>query len=125
MPPFVFYLNDRIVQLTDPPIKLNLLQWLRGHAGLTGSKWGCGEGGCGACTVLVMRECLQPVNACLTPFGSVYGCQVWTVEGLAGCSEVPKAMAAGNASQCGYCTPGIVMSMATIKDIEELDGKRL
>jgi xanthine dehydrogenase/oxidase len=116
--------------------------------GLTGSKLGCGEGGCGACTVLV-SQCVDPhsghiehrtVNACLVPICSVDGCHVITVEGLGSMSKsnlhpAQSRLAELFGSQCGFCTPGIVMSLygtitsphnsssLTLQDIEEaFDG---
>lgn len=91
---------------------------------LTGSKLGCGEGGCGACTVLV-SQCVdhqsgriehRTVNACLAPVCSVDGCHVITVEGIGSVSKsnlhpVQSRLAEMFGSQCGFCTPGIIMSM--------------
>lgn len=89
---------------------------------LTGAKLGCGEGGCGACTVLVSRS--RPwqegiehksINACLCPLYSIIGCHVITVEGIgstkSGLHPVQKRIAKAHGSQCGFCTPGFVMSM--------------
>lgn len=98
----------------------SLLDWLRGTAqggpGLTGTKEGCAEGDCGACTV-VLEEAggrRTPVNACLTLLGQVHGRAVRTVEGLRGADGTPHpiqvAMAESDGTQCGFCTPGIVMS---------------
>ena len=93
--------------------------------GLTGTKLGCAEGGCGACTVMVSKfnqrekkvEHLS-VNACLAPLPSVDGCAVITVEGIGSSKErlhpVQERIAKNNGSQCGFCTPGIVMSMYTL-----------
>ena len=114
---------------------------------LTGSKLGCGEGGCGACTVLVSR-CIdresgeieyRTVNGCLAPLCSVDGCHVVTVEGLGSMNKsnlhpTQARLAELFGSQCGFCTPGMVMSLygtvtsktdspPTMQDIEEaLDG---
>lgn len=76
------------------------------YAGLTGTKLGCGEGGCGACTVVVSGK---TVNACLTPVCAVDGTEVTTVEGIGNTitpHKVQKAIADGHGSQCGFCTPG-------------------
>ncbi|ETI28697.1 xanthine dehydrogenase [Cladophialophora carrionii CBS 160.54] len=115
-----FYLNGTKVELDAVDPELTLLEYLRG-IGLTGTKLGCAEGGCGACTVVVSQ--LNPttkkiyhasVNACLAPLASVDGKHVVTIEGI-GNSKHPHpaqqriAMASG--SQCGFCTPGIVMSL--------------
>ncbi|KAJ7980773.1 putative Xanthine dehydrogenase [Quillaja saponaria] len=90
--------------------------------GLTGTKLGCGEGGCGACTVMVsqydrkMTKCVHyAINACLAPLYSVEGMHVITVEGLGNCKRglhpVQESLARSHGSQCGFCTPGFVMSM--------------
>ena len=99
-----------------------LLDWLRSDLGLTGTKLVCGEGGCGACTVLVSRpgeegEGPTPVNACLCPLYSVDGCAVTTVEGLGGGPGAPlhplqAALASAHGSQCGFCSPGFVVAAA-------------
>ncbi len=98
----------------------SLLRWLQ-QQGLTGSKEGCGDGDCGACTVLLFeadaqgRPQARAVNSCLLPLGAVVGRRLLTVEGLAEGERlhpVQRAMADCGGSQCGYCTPGFVMSMA-------------
>jgi aerobic-type carbon monoxide dehydrogenase small subunit (CoxS/CutS family) len=87
-----------------------LLGVLRDDLGLTGAKYGCGEGQCGACTVLVDD---QPVAACITPLGAVAGREILTVEGLA-CDDclhpLQQAFLHQEAFQCGYCTPGMLMA---------------
>jgi len=100
-----------------------LLDFLRLEARLTGTKEGCAEGDCGACTVLLGRlrnGALQydPVNACIVPLGSVDSTQILTVEHLADAETHPvqQAMAREHGSQCGFCTPGIVMSLAGLHD---------
>ena len=100
-----------------------LLDFLRLEARLTGTKEGCAEGDCGACTVLLGRlrnGALQydPVNACIVPLGSVDSTQVLTVEHLADSEPHPvqQVMAREHGSQCGFCTPGIVMSLAGLHD---------
>jgi xanthine dehydrogenase/oxidase len=115
-----FFLNGTRVVLDQVDPEATLLEYLRG-IGLTGTKLGCGEGGCGACTVVISQH--NPttgklyhasVNACLAPLASVDGKHVITVEGI-GSTASPHAvqarMARGNGSQCGFCTPGIVMSL--------------
>jgi len=93
-----------------------LLDWLRGPTGLTGTKEGCAEGDCGACTVVLEEPDggRVAVNACLVALGQMHGRSLRTVEGLRGPDGAPHpvqhVMAAGNATQCGFCTPGIVMS---------------
>jgi xanthine dehydrogenase small subunit len=94
----------------------SLLDWLRGPAALTGTKEGCAEGDCGACTV-VLEEAdgrRTPVNACLTLLGQLHGRAIRTVEGLRApdgtAHPIQLAMAESDGTQCGFCTPGIVMS---------------
>jgi xanthine dehydrogenase/oxidase len=110
-----FYLNGSRVELDDADPEVTLLEYLRG-IGLTGTKLGCAEGGCGACTVVVSQ--LNPttkkiyhasVNACLAPLVSVDGKHVITVEGIGNVKRPHPAqerIAKGNGSQCGFCTPG-------------------
>ncbi|MCG3179828.1 MAG: Nicotinate dehydrogenase subunit A [Phycisphaerae bacterium] len=93
---------------TDP--QRPLLDVLREEFQLTGAKFGCGEGRCGACTVLVNG---QAVHSCLTPIANVQGKSVVTIEGLATGEKlhpVQEAFLAEEASQCGYCTPGMVLA---------------
>lgn len=91
-----------------------LLYVLRNALGLTGAKYGCGVGQCGACTVLVDGE---PVRACLTPIAAMAGRAVTTIEGL-GTPEAPHpvqaAFIAEQAAQCGYCANGMVMTTAAL-----------
>lgn len=117
-----FYLNGSKVLIDSISIdpEITLLEYLRG-IGLTGTKLGCAEGGCGACTVVVSQ--LNPttnklyhasVNACLAPLVSVDGKHVITVEGIGNVKDPHPAqerIAMGSGSQCGFCTPGIVMSL--------------
>ena len=89
---------------------VSLLAWLRDGLGLTGAKPGCGEGVCGACTVLLDGE---PVRACRTPVADAVGHAVTTVEGLAVAGHlhpVQEAFLEAGAFQCGYCTAGMIMS---------------
>jgi xanthine dehydrogenase small subunit len=115
--PIAFTLNGR--QQTLPPgtsPTIALLDWLRGPGALTGTKEGCAEGDCGACTVVLEGAdgSRTPVNACLTLLGQVHGRAVRTVEGLRAPDGTPHpiqvAMAESDGTQCGFCTPGIVMS---------------
>jgi len=113
-------LNGLLTPLTDATAHTTALNWLRDH-GATGVKEGCAEGECGACAVLVARE-IQPgrtawiaVNSCLIPAAALDGQEVVTAEGLGSpgaLHPVQSALAVGGGSQCGYCTPGIVASMA-------------
>ena len=115
-----FLLNDREIALADVAATRTLLDFLRLDRRLTGTKEGCAEGDCGACTVLVGRLesgalCYEPVNACIRFLASVDGCHVVTVEHLRGeggaLHPVQQAMVAEHGSQCGFCTPGIVMAL--------------
>ncbi len=103
-----FRLNGEWVEVTVKPNEL-LLNVLREKFGLTGPKYACGIGECGACTVLVDGE---PVLACLTLAVDVDGRDVVTIEGLAGNGELhplQKAFLEHGAIQCGYCIPGFIM----------------
>ncbi len=115
-----FILNDRDVVLTDVGPSDTLLDYLRLDERLRGTKEGCAEGDCGACTVLVGREAAQglvyeTVNACIRFLGSLDCCHVVTVEHLAGrggkLHPVQQALVDQHGSQCGFCTPGFVMSL--------------
>ena len=103
-----FVLNGKRADVQAPPLK-RLLDVLREDCGLTGTKEGCGEGECGACTVLVDDA---PVNSCLVPLAHVRGRKVTTIEGLR--SRVPEALAREGGTQCGICTPGVVMAAAAL-----------
>ncbi len=119
-----FYLNDQSVQ-TDVPAGLPVLDFVRDHQGFKGTKEGCREGDCGACTILLGRRCgdelvYESVTSCLLPIGDVEGCHVVTVEGLnrevlnrGVLNPVQSAMVEQGASQCGFCTPGIVVSLSS------------
>ena len=96
-----------------------LLDFVRYHQHLTGTKVGCNEGDCGACTMLVgelKNNTLQyrSLTSCLTPLGNVHGKQVVTIEGLnmEGLNPIQQAMVDESATQCGFCTPGFVVSLA-------------
>jgi xanthine dehydrogenase small subunit len=111
--------NGEILDATGNPPSQTLLRFLRTRAGLCGTKEGCASGDCGACTVLIARpgEAPRSVNSCITLLGSVAGEHVITVEGLAGSDgpgrhPVQAAMVDCHGSQCGFCTPGFVMSLA-------------
>ena len=115
-----FLLNGEEITLTDVAPDLTLLDWLRLERRLRGSKEGCAEGDCGACTVLVGRlmgdEIIyDSVTACIRFVGSLHGTHVVTVEHLRGengaLHPVQQAMVDHHGSQCGFCTPGFVMSL--------------
>lgn len=91
-----------------------LLAVLRHDLGLTGTKYGCGEGDCGACTVLLDGEAR---NSCVTPVESAAGRAVTTIEGLANGNDlhpVQEAFIEHTAFQCAYCTPGFIMSLVAL-----------
>lgn len=109
-----FVLNGAAVTVTGQPPTRTLLDWLREDRGLKGTKEGCNEGDCGACTVMVSDERgSRAVNACILFLPQLHGKVVHTVEGLKGQHPVQAAMVAEHGSQCGFCTPGFIMSMAT------------
>ncbi len=112
----VFSLNGAEVRVDTPPAR-TLLDWLREARGLTGTKEGCNEGDCGACTVMVTDAAgTRALNACILFVPQVHGRAVRTVEGMAAPDGTPHpvqaAMVAHHGSQCGFCTPGFVVSMA-------------
>jgi aerobic-type carbon monoxide dehydrogenase small subunit (CoxS/CutS family) len=97
----------RTVQ-ADP--RTTLLSALRDHLGLTGAKYGCGEGQCGACTVLIDG---RATRSCITPLSAAAGRKITTIEGLAKNGALHPLQAAfieTDAMQCGYCTPGMILS---------------
>lgn len=114
-----FIFRGRTVEVSDFAPHETLLDWLRLRARATGTKEGCAEGDCGACTVVLARERdgalrHRPVNACVLLLGQVDGAEVLTVEDLAPgdlLHPVQAAMVEKHGSQCGFCTPGIVMSL--------------
>ncbi|MGC1482133.1 MAG: molybdopterin cofactor-binding domain-containing protein, partial [Chthoniobacterales bacterium] len=111
--------NGRRRVVGDCALETTLLEWLR-DAGLTGTKMGCSEGDCGACTVSLVdydgdgARRVRSINSCIALVRTLVGREILTVEGLAKDGElhpVQKAMVDCNGSQCGFCTPGFVMSM--------------
>jgi aerobic-type carbon monoxide dehydrogenase small subunit (CoxS/CutS family) len=102
------------------PLK-RLLDVLREDCGLTGTKEGCGEGECGACTVLVDG---LAVNSCLVPAAQVAGAKVVTIEGLKGRHPLQRAFAEHGGAQCGICTPGMIMAAAALGPRPTLDEVR-
>uniref|UniRef100_A0A8C5QJ37 aldehyde oxidase n=1 Tax=Leptobrachium leishanense TaxID=445787 RepID=A0A8C5QJ37_9ANUR len=118
----IFYVNGRKIIENNADPEVMLLPYLRRRLLLTGTKYGCGGGGCGACTVMVST--IHPVskkilhysaNACLLPVCSLHGAAITTVEGIGSTTTrlhpVQERIAKAHGSQCGFCTPGMVMSM--------------
>ncbi|XP_062863680.1 xanthine dehydrogenase/oxidase isoform X2 [Trichomycterus rosablanca] len=118
----VLFVNGKKIIEKNAEPEMTLLTFLRSKLGLTGTKLGCAEGGCGACTMMVSK--FHPhqnqivhhaVNACLAPLCSLHHCAVTTVEGIGSVARklhpVQERIAKAHGSQCGFCTPGIVMSM--------------
>jgi xanthine dehydrogenase small subunit len=115
-----FYLGDRLVEIASCDPTLTVLDWLRLDRRLTGSKEGCAEGDCGACTVVVGRIDsgklrYEAINACIRFLATLDGCHLLTVEHLKGADgalhPVQQALVDHHGSQCGFCTPGFVMSL--------------
>ncbi|KAK3607598.1 hypothetical protein CHS0354_034647 [Potamilus streckersoni] len=117
-----FFVNGRMVMEREPDPEATLLQFLRRKLHLTGTKEGCGHGGCGSCTVMVSKLNLDTkkiihysVNACLFPLCAAQGLAITTVEGVGntrtGLHDVQKKLIESQGLQCGFCTPGFVMSM--------------
>ena len=114
-----FRFRGKTVALNNLPADRTLLDWLRDEAGAKGTKEGCAEGDCGACTVVLCRPrngalTYEPVNACILLLGQIDGAELLTVEDLAqgeNLHPVQQAMVDCHGSQCGFCTPGIVMSL--------------
>ena len=120
-----FLLNGESVRLEVPDPTVTLLDWLREERGLCGTKEGCNEGDCGACTVMVTdTQGARALNACILFLPQLDGKAVRTVEGIAGpdgaLHPVQQAMVDHHGSQCGFCTPGFVVSMA----VAHLNGDR-
>jgi aerobic-type carbon monoxide dehydrogenase small subunit (CoxS/CutS family) len=98
----------------DVDAETSLLSVLRDHVDLTGAKYGCGEGQCGACTVLIDGF---PRRSCITPVGAVANKAITTIEGLApgsGLHPLQQAFLDAGALQCGYCTPGMILTAAAL-----------
>lgn len=114
----ILTLNGELLTLKGVSPTLTLLQFLH-ESGRTGTKEGCGDGDCGACTVVILgqdaqgRATYQAVNSCLIPLAAIANRDVLTVEGISAgeLHPVQAAMVATGGSQCGYCTPGFIMSL--------------
>ncbi|MEY8877201.1 MAG: 2Fe-2S iron-sulfur cluster-binding protein, partial [Leptothrix sp. (in: b-proteobacteria)] len=149
--PIRFFHRGRIQQVADVAPTLSLLDWLREHARCTGTKEGCNEGDCGACTVLVAELAetdpaagapvggagaasavigglrLRPMNACLQFLPTLDGKAVLTVEdmqGIGALHPVQQALVQCHASQCGFCTPGFVMTLTAVYEHHQAAGTR-
>ena len=113
--------NGRRRQLDVHPLK-RLLDVLREDFALTGTKEGCGEGECGACTVLIDGE---PVNSCLVPVAHAAATSVTTIEGLGGRHPLQRAFVEDGGAQCGICTPGMILAAVALGPRPSLDDMRL
>jgi aerobic carbon-monoxide dehydrogenase small subunit len=114
-------LNGKRVRIDVHPLK-RLLDVLREDCRLTGTKEGCGEGECGACTVLVEGT---PVNSCLVPAAHVDGARVTTIEGLHARHPLQRALVEHGGAQCGICTPGMIMAAIALGRKPSLDAIRV
>jgi len=121
-----FHLNGTPVCLSDVPPTQTLLDWLRDDRGLTGTKEGCNEGDCGACTVMVTdADGPKALNACILFMPQLHGKSVRTVEGLIAPDGTPHpvqtAIVTHHGSQCGFCTPGFVVAMVAAHTVGRTD----
>ena len=115
-----FTLNGAPAEVDAHPMK-RLLDVLREECGLTGTKEGCGEGECGACTVLIDGE---PVVSCLIPFAQARDAEVVTIEGLGGEHPYQRAFAEFSGAQCGICTPGMILAAVALGPKPSLEEVR-
>ena len=116
-----FFLNGEHQTLANADPNLSILEWLRTKMRLTGTKEGCASGDCGACTVSIgspdptrpERLRYDSINSCIGLVGSLHGCHLVTVDALKQepVHPVQKAMIDCHGAQCGFCTPGIIMSL--------------
>jgi aerobic-type carbon monoxide dehydrogenase small subunit (CoxS/CutS family) len=114
-------INGKRTRLTAHPMT-RLLDVLREDCGLTGTKEGCGEGECGACTVLLDGA---PVNSCLVPLAHAVGAHVETIEGLGGRHPLQRAFVEHGGAQCGICTPGMIMAAVALGRKPSMDAMRV
>jgi len=114
-------LNGKRMRLDVHPMK-RLLDVLREDCRLTGTKEGCGEGECGACTILVDGV---PVNSCLVPAAHAEGARVLTIEGLQGRHRLQQAFIEHGGAQCGICTPGMIMAAVALGRKPTIDQVRV
>ncbi len=115
-----FTLNGAIQEVAAHPAS-RLIDVLREECGLTGTKEGCGEGECGACTVLIDGE---PVCSCIIPVSQVANAEVTTIEGLNGGHPLQKLFMDEVGAQCGICTPGMIMAALSLSSAPTLDEVR-
>jgi carbon-monoxide dehydrogenase small subunit len=110
-----FSINDKVYSLDLEP-NVTLLEIIREYAGLKGTKKGCGEGECGACTVILDGK---PVNSCIVLAGQLENRSVYTIESLGdenNMHPIQQAFVEAGAVQCGFCTPGMVLSAKALLD---------
>ncbi|WP_024279498.1 xanthine dehydrogenase small subunit [Xanthobacter sp. 126] len=125
-----FVLNGERIEVADAAPSMTVLDFLRTRLRLTGTKEGCAEGDCGACTIAIGRQNngaarWQVANSCILLLSQIDGAEVKTVEGLAGPSglhPVQTVLAESDGTQCGFCTPGIVMSLYAMSESRTADA---
>ncbi|MFT2099312.1 xanthine dehydrogenase small subunit [Marinomonas sp. 2405UD66-6] len=128
-----FVLNDELIEDNTLPSDFSALRYLREKRGLTGTKEGCGSGDCGACTLLVgaLEEGelkYSTFNSCITPVQSLDGKHVVSVEYLSDADKLhpaQQAMVEYHGSQCGFCTPGIILSLASLYENSQVSDKTI
>ena len=112
--------NGRALQIEKLDYDISLLDWIRTKLNLKGTKEGCNEGDCGACSVLVLDKASKKpkaINSCLVRLGQMIGRNIITIEGIGNSNNlnpVQKLFVKKNASQCGFCTPGFIVSASTL-----------
>ena len=106
----ILTVNGKPARVEAHPMK-RLLDVLREDCGLTGTKEGCGEGECGACTVLIDG---QAINSCLVPLARARGVRITTIEGLGGRHPLQRAFVEEGGAQCGICTPGMILAAVAL-----------